>query len=174
MWKNRDYKEYEMAYIDIEKYMNSGTKNNDMEVICALYWHWAIQIESQSNISIKEYGLNNSWTGSSNEDDYGVIIEKISEGIPLVVSFSLGSDGGHAINAMRVLRDTEKPNVFYLECYDNNDKNTPYLFKIEQSDMDFWSKTSASNWDNNYSVRPYILKNGKWENVSLSFGEVKN
>lgn len=173
-WGNKKYTKAEYAYIDIEKYINSGKSNNDMEMLCMLYWHWATQLQSQNDIKITEYSLNNDWlSGTSNEYDYGKIIQKISEGVPLVVSFSLGSDGGHAINAIRVLRDTKKPHVYYLECYDNNDKDNVYLFKLIQDDLSFYSKTSVSNWGANFCVKPYIYKDGEWKDISLTFSETK-
>ena len=162
----------EKAFIDIEKYTESNEKNADMEMICALYWRWATQIEEPIGVNVKTYELLNNLGTKSNEEDYNIIVDKISSGIPMIVSFDCEA-GGHAINAMRILRDIEDPNLYFLECYDNNDEENPYYFRIEQTNIGIYNKLSISNWDMNFSVAPYILEDDEWKPVTLEFLEIE-
>jgi hypothetical protein len=150
--------------------MNGDEINEDMEMICALYWGWASQMKDNT-VKLKKYDLNNSMGDIATEGEYNIVVEKISDGIPLIVSYD--HDGFcHSINAIKILRDIEKPNVYYLECYDNNNKDEPYYFKIEQGDITFLNKTSFSNWSENYNISSYIKWDGEYHPVSLEFEEI--
>lgn len=172
VWGLRKYEKMEKAFIDIKKYTESNEKNADMEMICALYWRWATQIEEPIGVNVKTYELLNNLGTKSNEEDYNIIVDKISSGIPMIVSFNCEA-GGHAINAMRILRDIEDPNLYFLECYDNNDEENPYYFRIEQTNIGIYNKLSISNWDMNFSVAPYILEDDEWKPVTLEFLEIE-
>ena len=165
-WGNDTYTKYEVLILDVKGYIESGEKNLDMEMVCALYWSWGIQMSTQDGIQLIDYSL-----GKVNEDGFMKVVERINSGVPLIVSYQL-TNSGHSINAMRILRDINNPQVFYLECYDNNDSQNPYYFKIESKDMGWWDGTSIENWGKNYSVKSYMMKNGKWEATGLDLQEV--
>ena len=164
-WEDEVYTQYEMLLIDIQGYIESGDKNDDMEMLCALYWSWGIQMSQQDGIQLVDYSLSN------NEDGWMKIVDKTSSGVPLIVSYQ-SSAGGHSINAMRILRDIENPNVFYLECYDNNDRTNPYYFKIVTKNMNLWDGTSIENWGKNYMVNSYMKVGDEWKSVGLEMQDV--
>lgn len=170
-WMGKKYKQYEQPYIDIEGYMASGEKNDEMELICSLYWLWAQQIENRGLYKSNYYALENDFGAVGDAASYSKIVEKISAGIPLVVNYTY-KDFCHSINAIRILRDIDEPNVYYVECYDNNNCSETVLFKVVQQKMNFWHHTSVSNWGKTFAVTPYINDNGSWQNISLEFEEI--
>lgn len=169
-WGGKKYTKVQMVYIDVAKYMKQDTVRQDMEVVKALYWLWGAQdaVSGHDRLSVKKYDLRNDWGDVATEDEFMQMQKLLNDGIPMTINFDLPI-GGHAINAMRLLRDVDNPTVYYLECYDNNDKNEPYLFKIERSNIDFFTKTSVSNWGENYAYRTYLKDGDKWIKASLEF-----
>ena len=170
----KQYTKAQMLYIDLEKYMEQDTKRDDMEIIRALYWLWGSQpaVAGDHKLNVVSYNLRNDWGDTATEDEFEQMKKLLNDGVPMTINFD-SPIGAHSINAMRLLRDIDNPLVYYLECYDNNDIKEPYLFKIERSNIDFWNKTSVSNWDENYCYRTYMQKNGEWVSVSLEFDVLK-
>ena len=171
-WKGTSFDKFEILYIDLEKYMAQDVKRDDMEVLTACYWLWATQNATPSGFEKVIYKLNGTGSLPSTEDDFQVIINKMTIGIPLGIGYNLSKDSAHAITAMRMLRDFDDPRVYYLECYDNNTLEEPYLFKIVFSDIGFWNKTTIDHFDDNYSVRPYRLDGETWKETDLRFYEI--
>lgn len=171
-WQGTSFDQFEILYVDLEKYMEQDVKRDDMEVLLACYWLWATQVNTPSGYQKEMYELDGTGIDFSNENELQFIIDKMEDGIPLTVGFDTSATSGHAITAMRMFRDFYDPFTYYLECYDNNTLAEPYLFKICLSDMNLWNRTNASNWGKNYSVRPYRLVDGEWEAISLRFYEV--
>lgn len=158
------YKKAETIYIDIEKYISQDETRDDMEIMKALYWLWASQMSDK--VKLDKYSLQNNIMDTATESEFDAVVTAIRSGIPLIVTFKM-PEGGHAINAMRILRDTENPNDYYLICYDNNDGIFPRTFKIVQSEKDWWTGASASNWDENFCYRTYQFIDGEWKDASL-------
>ncbi|MBQ8806588.1 MAG: VWA domain-containing protein [Bacteroidaceae bacterium] len=169
----QQYNKVQMVYIDLEKYMAQDTVREDMEVVKTLYALWGAQdaITGEYRVDVNVYDLRNDWSGSATEDEFDELAELLKAGIPLVINFD-SPIGSHAINAARLLRDVDNPLVYYLECYDNNDRNEPYIFKIERSDIDFWTKTTFENWSENYCYRTYMKDGDEWVKASLEFEEI--
>jgi len=172
-WKGVTFDKFEVVYIDLEKYMEQDVKRDDMEVLTACYWMWASQNATPDGFSKKTYMLDGEGSTTSTEDDLQCIINKMISGIPLGVGYTIDKNSGHAITAMRMLRDLDDPHLYYLECYDNNSLEEPYIFKIQLSDISLWNKATVSNIDDNYAVRPYRLVNGEWVETTLRFYEVQ-
>lgn len=165
------YTQSEMLYINLYGYLDAETQRDDMEIIKALYWLWGSQsgvTDGKGRFGVDTFNMSTDWSDTATESEFDILIDKIKGGIPLVVGFNSLS-GGHAVNATRLLRDINNPLVYYLECYDNNDNSAPYFFKIEKSDIDFWTSTTVSNWGENYCYRTYLKGTGGWQTVSLYF-----
>ena len=166
------YLKGDYEFIDAyQKYLDAETQRDDMEIIKALYWLWGSQsgvTDGKGRFGVDTFNMSTDWSDTATESEFDILIDKIKGGIPLVVGFNSLS-GGHAVNATRLLRDINNPLVYYLECYDNNDNSAPYFFKIEKSDIDFWTSTTVSNWGENYCYRTYLKGTGGWQTVSLYF-----
>ena len=173
-WGGQKYTKVQMVYIDVAKYLAQDTKREDMEIVKALYWLWGAQdaFAGKDKLSVKKYDLRNDWGDVATEEEFEQMKELLNQGIPMTVNFTL-PEGGHTINAMRLLRDVDNPLVYYLECYDNNDMNEPYLFKIERSNIDFWTGTNVSNWGENYAYRTYMKNDDEWVAATLEFEVLK-
>ena len=103
----------------------------------------------------------------STEDEYDDVVEALNEGIPLLTGFQIPNMGGHAVNAVRLVRDTNDPNCSYLVYYDNNDNSKLYYFKITKTSNSFWNRMSISNWQENDMYLTKYLHDGQWVDVSL-------
>ncbi len=170
----KKYTKTEILCVDLEKYSSQDTIRDDMEIIKALYWLWGSQFAvsgKEGPVELAETDMWTNWLEAATEAEFDKVVAQLKQGIPHVVGFDSPA-GGHAITAMRMLRDVNNPLVYYLECYDNNDSVNPYYFKIVRNDIDLWNATSASNWGENYCYRTYLLNNDQWEEVSLSLGVI--
>ena len=164
------YTKAQMVYIDLAKYMAQDTKRDDMELIKGLYWLWGAQpaVAGKHKVNVKSYDLRNDWGDIATEEEFEQMKKLLNDGIPMTINFD-SPIGAHSINAMRLLRDVDNPLVYYLECYDNNDMKEPYIFKIERSNIDFFTSTSVSNWGENYAYRTYMKDGENWVKASLEF-----
>lgn len=66
----------------------------------------------------------------------------------------LGIDGNHAVNAIRLLKDIEDPNIYFIEVYDNNLSGQKSYIKVVRNLFSDYQKKQA-DWITTYDYQFY-------------------
>ncbi len=140
-----EFTSYECAVI------NSKIPNgSDSDMIDAFEYMQYIH-NSSEKCDIYDFGFNGS-------EAFDILSEELTKGNPVVISMD-----GSALNAVRLLRESENTNKFVLEAYDCNNMGTTSYIKLLRSPIYDGEKTpyyqySATLNGKEMSLKMYITK----------------
>lgn len=97
----KDFTQYEFALVD-----SSICEGDDLAVISLLRWYSNIVNSDEC----EKYDF-----GYEGDEAFEVLMSELTTGSPAVIIY-----GGSAMNAVRVARDADNPDVFVIDAYDSN------------------------------------------------------
>ena len=135
----KDFSKYEDALINIgAPTLSKNAKKDESQLLNAI---WRLHILQMND--------NNTSFISDPDDSFAALFSKLKNGEPAVISFSVG-DGGHAVNAIRLLRNKKDSNRMKIAIYDNNYPGTTRFIEVERRKTGWFG---YSNWTNDYRYR---------------------
>lgn len=98
----KDFTAYECVLID-----SKTLEGDDLSIMNMLRWYCGVPGAS-SKCEVLDFGYEG-------DAAFDVLISELTTGTPAVIIY-----GGSAMNAVRVIRDTENPDRFVIDAYDSN------------------------------------------------------
>lgn len=137
-----DFSKFQTAILNIDNdTFNNLVSKDEAQVLNAI---WRLFILQQDDDSI---------SFSTNPDRaFDKLLNNLSYETPSVLGMYF-KDGGHAVNALRLIQDLDNANKFKIEIYDNNyPGETRYIdvTRIKYSDANFFDKVTIQSLFNEY------------------------
>ena len=134
----KDFTKYQSALLNIDnESFNNNVKKDESELLNAIWRLFILQVDDK--------GTN----FSSNPDKaFDELNTNLSNGSPIVIAV----DGNHAINAIKLIQDTQDSNKFKIEVYDNNYPGETRYIEVNRSKFSKFQLNSTA-WTNEYNYK---------------------
>ena len=100
--KIKDFTDYECVLID-----SKNLQGDDLAIMNMLRWYCAVP-EAADKCTVLDFGYNG-------DEAFDELINELTTGTPALITY-----GGSAMNAIRIIRDEENPDLFVIDAYDSN------------------------------------------------------
>ena len=100
--KIKDFTDYECVLID-----SKNLQGDDLAIMNMLRWYCAIP-DAADKCNILDFGYNG-------DEAFDKLINELTTGTPALITY-----GSSAMNAIRIIRDEENPDLFVIDAYDSN------------------------------------------------------
>ena len=100
--KIKDFTDYECVLIDTK-----NLQGDDLAIMNMLRWYCAVP-DAADKCNIIDFGYNG-------DEAFDELINELTTGTPALITY-----GGSAMNAIRIIRDEENPDLFIIDAYDSN------------------------------------------------------
>ncbi len=100
--KIKDFTDYECVLID-----SKNLQGDDLAIMNMLRWYCAIP-DAADKCNILDFGYNG-------DEAFDELINELTTGTPALITY-----GSSAMNAIRIIRDEENPDLFVIDAYDSN------------------------------------------------------
>lgn len=111
----KDFTAYECVLID-----SKTLDGDDLSIMNMLRWYCGIP-ESSEKCEVLDFGYEG-------DAAFDVLISELTTGTPAVIIY-----GGSAMNAVRVIRDSENPDKFVIDAYDCNSPERSTRINLERT-----------------------------------------
>ena len=100
--KIKDFTDYECVLID-----SKNLQGDDLAIMNMLRWYCAVP-DATDKCTVLDFGYNG-------DEAFDELINELTTGTPSLITY-----GGSAMNAIRIIRDEENPDLFVIDAYDSN------------------------------------------------------
>lgn len=160
---DEDFTKYQSALLNIDSDpFNTEVVKDESQLIDAIWRLYILQANA------KKTSFNSDPDKAFNE-----LYSQLNDGTPLVIGLS--GAGNHAINAIRLIQDTNDANKYKIEVYDNNYPGETRYIEVTRSKyskfvLDYTAWTNEYNYEFKYDMDD----DGTMEDISvrISYPEI--
>lgn len=129
-------------------------------------WHG-----TQKTDRYKEIYFDKGFGNERQTKGFKELCDVVNSGIPVIVS-----NGGHAVNLIRIELNPQNPTEFFLVLYDNNDSKNERKVTGKIETRKKWYDIDATYWNNTYKYVFYdtegiFVKKGKTVDLKFFYAE---
>ena len=160
---DEDFTKYQSALLNIDSDpFNTEVVKDESQLIDAIWRLYILQANAKK-------------TSFSSDSDkaFNELYSQLNDGTPLVIGLS--GAGNHAINAIRLIQDTNDANKYKIEVYDNNYPGETRYIEVTRSKyskfvLDYTAWTNEYNYEFKYDMDD----DGTMEDISvrISYPEI--
>ncbi len=137
--KDKDFTKYQSALLNIDNdTFNNAVSNDEAQLLNAIWRLFMLQMKDSNSTSF----------GPTPDRAFNELTTQLEQGTPVVI----GIAGNHAINAIRLIQDTEDANKFKIEVYDNNYPGETRYIDVTRSKYNK-IQLDYTAWTNEYSYK---------------------
>lgn len=145
----KKYTAYEQPYIDISDVKEEELSQQELkeyEELRMIYRLYVTQCEEMGE-NFDSYAVD--MKTNIQEENMDHLIELLSKGIPVMVTSGELLESSHVVNATRIYRDLENPNLYTLILFDSNHPDEEKKLLIERKKSNKFA-LNATAWMNDY------------------------